>query len=64
MAEVRPDRDGNAQDMPSWSAAEEQNEQAESPPATDATLVEAARRLLETLFSEPQSDERPLQPER
>jgi hypothetical protein len=50
--------------MPSWSAAEEQNEQAESPPATDATLVEAARRLLETLFSEPQSDERPLQPER
>jgi hypothetical protein len=51
--------------MPSWSAAEEQNEQAESPPAaTDASVVEAARRLLERLFSDPQSDERPPQPER
>jgi hypothetical protein len=64
MTEVRPDSDGNAQDMPSWSAAEEQNGQADSPPATaDASLVMAARRLLEELFSEPPADRRPPEPE-
>ena len=41
-----------------------QKEQAATPPDTaDATDIDAARKLLEELFSEPPADEKPLQPE-
>lgn len=41
-----------------------QKEQAATPPPTaDAPDVEAARKLLEELFSEPPADENPVQPE-
>jgi hypothetical protein len=51
--------------MPSWSASELQNEQADTPPGrADAGDIEAARRLLEELFSELPGDERPPRPER
>ena len=50
--------------MPSWSASDVQNEQAATPPAAaDATDIDAARKLLEELFSELPGDERPPQPE-
>jgi hypothetical protein len=50
--------------MPSWSAADVQKEQAVTPPATtDATDIEAARKLLDELFTEPPGDETPSQPE-
>ena len=63
MTEVRPGGDGNAQDMPSWSASEVQKEQAVTPPAAaDATDIEAARKLLEELFSRRPGDEQPPQP--
>jgi hypothetical protein len=65
MTEVRPGRDRNAQDMPSWSASELQNEQADTPPSSaDAGDIEAARRLLAALFAERPADERPPRPER
>jgi len=39
-------------------------EQAATPPdAADAPDIDAARKLLEELFSEPSADENPLQPE-
>jgi hypothetical protein len=51
--------------MPSWSASDVQKEQAATPPPTaDEPDVDAARKLLEELFSEPSADEKPLQPER
>lgn len=41
-----------------------QKEQAATPPPTaDATDIDAARKLLEELFSEPPADEKRLQPE-
>ena len=52
--------------MPSWRASDEQKEQADTPPGTtDAAHIEAARKLLEELFSEepPGDDEKPSQPE-
>jgi hypothetical protein len=51
--------------MPSWSASDVQKEQADTPPGTtDAADIEAARKLLEELFSERPGDKRPLQPEK
>jgi hypothetical protein len=50
--------------MPSWSASDVQKEQAVTPPAdADAPDIDAARKLLEQLFSEHPADEHPLQPE-
>jgi hypothetical protein len=50
--------------MPSWSASDVQKEQAATPPgAADAPDIDAARKLLEELFSEPPADESTLQPE-
>jgi len=50
--------------MPSWSASDVQNEQAGTPPATAyETEIDAARRLLDELFSELPGDETPPQPE-
>ena len=50
--------------MPSWSGSDVQKEQADTPPATaDAADIDAARKLLEELFSEPPADAKPLQPE-
>lgn len=50
--------------MPSWSASEGRTEHAVTPPGTtDAADIEAARKLLEELFSELPRDERPLRPE-
>ena len=46
--------------MPSWSASDVQKEQADTPPATaDATDIDAARKLLDELFSELPADKRP-----
>ena len=57
-------RAGNAADMPSWSASDVQKEQAATPPgAADAPDIDAARKVLEELFSERPADEKPLQPE-
>ena len=50
--------------MPSWSASDVENEQAGSPPAAGyATDIDAARKLLDELFSELPGDETPPQPE-
>jgi len=50
--------------MPSWSASDVQKEQADTPPATaDAADIDAARKLLQELFSELPGDETPPQPE-
>jgi hypothetical protein len=50
--------------MPSWSASDAQREQAATPPgAADAPDIDAARKLLEELFSESPADENPLHPE-
>ena len=49
--------------MPSWSASDVQNEQAVTPPAVaDATDIDAARKLLDELFSELPGDENPSEP--
>ena len=54
----------DAPGMPSWSASDVQNEQAGTPPAAaDATDLDAARKLLDELFSELPADENPPQPE-
>jgi hypothetical protein len=64
MTEAGAGREVDAVDMPSWSASGVRNEQAATPlGATDAPDIDAARKLLEELFSEPPADENPLQPE-
>ena len=50
--------------MPSWSGSDVQKEPADTPPAAaDAADIDAARKLLEELFSELPGDETPPQPE-
>ena len=54
----------DAPGMPSWSASDVQNEQAGNPPAAaEAPDLDAARKLLDELFSELPADENPPQPE-
>jgi hypothetical protein len=50
--------------MPSWSTSDVGDEQAGTPADDHATSkLEAARRLLQQLFAEPEADEEPDQPE-
>jgi hypothetical protein len=50
--------------MPSWSGSDVQKEPADTPPAAaDAADIDAARKLLEELFSELPGDETPPQPD-
>lgn len=64
MTEAGTSRAVDAADMPSWSASDAQREQAPTPPgAADAPDIDAARKLLEELFSESPADENPLHPE-
>jgi len=50
--------------MPSWSTSEDAADGATTPPEPQTdSQVEAARRLLEQLFAEPASGDRPAQPE-
>ena len=54
----------DAPGMPSWNASDVQDEQVGTPPAaTGATDIDAARKLLDELFSELPGDETPPQPE-
>ena len=64
MTEAGAGRAVDAADMPSWSASDVRKKQAATPPgAADAPDIDAARKLLEELFSEPPADENLLQPE-
>ena len=61
-ATVRPAADAAA--MPSWSTSEDAPDSVTTPPeAQSASELESARKLLEQLFGEPESDAQAAPPE-